>query len=197
MDISLILIIAACIIIAFMLITIYNKLVMLKQIFENTFAQIDVQLRRRYDLIPNLVETAKAYMGHEKETLEAVVNARNDAFAMLQSAATAPTGPAISKLAGAESLLQSALGNLKVTMEDYPTLLANENMMQLSEEISATENRVAFARQAFNDAVMAYNIYRQSFPAILFSGIFGHKQNAMLLEFSDSAIIQTAPSVSF
>lgn len=197
MDITTIALIAFGLVILGLGIMIYNKLVALKHLFENAFAQIDVQLKRRYDLIPNLVETAKGYMTHEKATLEAVTHARNDALTTLQNASASPSVETISKLAGAESLLQGALGQLKITMEAYPDLMASENMLKLSEEISTTENRVAFARQAFNDAVMAYNIYRQSFPTILVAGFFGHTQNAMLLDFADSAVIQTAPSVSF
>lgn len=177
--------------------SIYNRLVALRHRFENAFAQIEVQLKRRYDLIPNLVETAKGYMTHERETLEAVISARNEAMAMLKSAAASPLGAAIHNLAGAESLLQNALGKLNVVMEDYPTLLANENIQQLSEEISSTENRVAFARQAFNDAVTAYNIYRQSFPPILFASLFGHDVNGILLNFADNTLLQATPSVSF
>lgn len=178
-------------------ISIYNRLVALKQRFENAFAQVAVQLKRRYDLIPNLVATAKGYLAHEKETLEGVINARNEASAMLKHAAQSPLGAAMPKLAGAESLLQRALGQLKVVMEDYPALQANEVMMQLSEELSATENRVAFARQAFNDAVMTYNTYRQSFPPILLAAAFGHGQDATLLAFSDRQQLEHAPAISF
>lgn len=177
---------------------IYNKLVALKNRFLNAFSQIEVQLKRRHDLIPNLVETAKAYMSHERETLEAVTNARNDAAAILKGMDDGNVGGAeMAKLASAEGALQGALGKLNVTMEAYPELKANENMMQLSEELTTTENRIAFARQGFNDAVMNYNIYRQSFPAIVLANSFGHATDAQLLEFEDTAQIQEAPKVSF
>ena len=180
------------------LIAIYNKLVSLKNRFENAFAQIEVQLKRRYDLIPNLVETAKGYMSHERETLEAVIAARNQALAGLQAAARDPgNADAIKQLSSAEGALGQALGRLNVVMEAYPDLKANQNMMQLSEELTSTENRVAFARQAYNDQVTAYNIYKQSFPPVAVAGLFGHGEDAELLEFEDSAQIQAAPKVSF
>ncbi len=176
---------------------IYNKLVQLKNRFENSFSQIQVQLQRRYDLIPNLVEIAKKYMAHEKETLEAVISARNTAAGALQGAAANPGDPdAMAKLASAEQGLGGVLGRLFAVSEAYPDLKANQNMMQLSEELTSTENKVAFARQAFNDSVMAYNTYRQSFPPIFFAGLFGHGRDAELLEF-DSAAIAQAPKVTF
>ena len=179
-------------------INIYNTLVTLKNRYLNSFSQIEVQLKRRYDLIPNLVETAKAYMTHERETLDAVTTARNDAAAILKAMGDGNVGGAeIAKLASAENSLQGALGKLNVTMEAYPDLKANENMMQLSEELTTTENRIAFARQGFNDAVMGYNTYRQSFPPVFFAAKFGHPTDASLLEFDDSAQIQAAPKVSF
>lgn len=176
---------------------VYNKLVTLKNRYINGFAQIDVQLKRRYDLIPNLVETAKGYMKHERETLEAVINARNQAVSGLQKAAADPgDAAAMTGLMGAESLLTGALGRLFALSESYPDLKANENMRQLSEELTSTENKVAFARQAYNDGVMVYNTYRQTFPPIFFAGMFGHGTDAPLLEF-DSAKIAEAPKVSF
>ena len=179
-------------------IAIYNTLVTLKNRYLNAFAQIEVQLKRRYDLIPNLVETAKAYMAHERETLEAVINARNDAAAILKAMSNGNLSKVeLGKLASAEGTLSGALGKLNVIMEAYPDLKANENMMQVSEELITTENRVAFARQGFNDAVMAYNSYRQSFPPVMLAGKFGHPEDASLLNFDDSAQIQAAPQVTF
>jgi LemA protein len=185
-------------VLAFWLVAIYNQLVALKNRQENGFSQIEVQLKRRYDLIPNLVETAKAYMAHERETLEAVINARNDAAAGLAAAAGDPSnGAAIQELAGAEGILGSAMSRLNLVMEAYPDLKANQNMMQLTEELTSTENKVAFARQAFNDQVTEYNTYRSSFPPVMVAATFGHSTDAELLEFEDSAAIQAAPKVSF
>ncbi|MGB0733715.1 MAG: LemA family protein [Pontibacterium sp.] len=198
MDISLIVLLVVLALLAFYVVSIYNRLVMLKNRYQNAFSQIEVQLKRRYDLIPNLVETAKSYMAHEKDTLQAVIEARNEASAMLKGASANPaSGAALADLAGAEGLLQGAMGRFSVVMEDYPELKANENMMQLSEELTSTENRVAFSRQAFNDAVTAYNTYRQTFPPVVFASMFGHSEDASLLEFEDSAQIQAAPKVSF
>ncbi len=185
-------------VLVFVVIGVYNRLVALKNRWQNAFAQIEVQLKRRYDLIPNLVETAKGYMAHERETLEAVIAARNNAVSGLAAAAAAPTdGAAVQALAGAENAVQQAMSRFSMVMEAYPDLKANQNMLQLSEELSSTENRVAFARQAFNDAVMDYNSYKQSFPAVVFAGSFGHAKDATLLEFADSAAIQAAPVIKF
>ncbi len=179
------------------MVAIFNKLVRYKNRYKNAFAQIEVQLKRRYDLIPNLVETAKGYMAHERETLEAVISARNQAASGLQKAAMDPgNADAIKGLIGAEGMLTGAMGRLFAVMEAYPDLKANENMMRLSEELTSTENKVAFSRQAFNDAVTTYNTYKQTFPPVVFAGMFGHAQDATLLEFEGEAI-KEVPKVSF
>ena len=199
MDISTIVFWLAVLGMVMYVISIYNTLVTLKNRFKNAFSQIEVQLKRRYDLIPNLVETAKGYMDHERETLEAVIAARNNAAGILEALGKSGLGGGsnLTDLGGAESALQGALGKLNVTMEAYPDLKASENMQQLSEELTTTENRVAFARQGYNDAVMAFNTYRQSFPPVFFASKFGHPNDAELLEMEDSVEIQAAPKVSF
>lgn len=153
---------------------IYNRLISLRNRFKNAFSQIDVQLKRRYDLIPNLVETAKGYMKHERETLDAVIKARNQAASADQEAAEKPGDPAaMQKLQSAETGLTGAMGRMFALFENYPDLKANQNMMQLSEELTSTENKVAFARQAYNDAVMKYNTALEKFPTVIFANIFG------------------------
>jgi LemA protein len=178
------------------LVGIYNRLVAARNAYKNAFAQIDVQLTRRYDLIPNLVETAKGYIKHERETLEAVIRARNSAVSGLRAAAASPGDPAaLQQLAGAENTLTGALGRLFAVAEAYPDLKANQNMMQLSEELTSTENKVAFARQAFNDAVMSFNTTREVFPNNFVAGAFGF-QPAQLLEI-ESPEKRAVPKVSF
>ncbi len=180
------------------LVSIFNQLVALKNRYLNAFAQIEVQLKRRYDLIPNLVEIAKGYLKHESETLEAVIAARNSAMQSLKNAKANPSDiAAIQSLAQAEQGLVGAMGKLNFVMEDYPDLKANENMIKLHEEMATTENKVSFARQFFNDSVMAYNTYRQSFPQNILANTFGHPSDAYLLEFDDSTQIQDAPKISF
>lgn len=177
-------------------IAIYNRLITGRNRYKNAFAQIDVQLTRRHDLIPNLVEVAKRYMSHERETLEAVIQARNMATDQLKSAASDPTNPAAMKgLGQAEQGLSGALGRLFALSENYPDLKANQNMMQLTEELTSTENKVAFARQSFNDAVMHYNILRETFPNNLVAGLFSF-QAAELLEIDDPKKRETV-SVDF
>jgi LemA protein len=172
-------------VIAIYLVIIYNGLVALRNRVKNGFSQIDVQLQRRYDLIPNLVETAKGYMKHERETLEAVIQARNAAQSAANHASGNPVdGAAIRDLAGAEAVLGSAMGKFFALAEAYPDLKANQNMMQLQEELASTENRIAFSRQAYNDAVMAYNTKRESFPDVLVANNFGFKE-AQMLELED------------
>jgi LemA protein len=175
----------------------YNRLVALRNRFKNAFAQIDVQLKRRYDLIPNLVETAKAYMKHERETLEAVIRARNSAMtANLAAAADPGNAAAITGLTAAEGALSGALGKLFALAEAYPDLKANQNMMQLTEELTGTENKIAFARQAFNDAVMTFNTAVQQFPSNLLASIFNFAP-AELLAATESADERKAVKVQF
>ena len=175
---------------------IYNKLVALRNRYKNAFAQIDVQLKRRYDLIPNLVEVAKGYMKHERETLEAVIQARNQAASAGQQAAQNPGDPqSMQSLGRAEGQLTGALGRLFALSENYPDLKANQNMLSLQEELSSTENKVAFARQAYNDAVMVYNTARETFPSVVFAGMFSFHA-ADLFEIEEASE-REAPKVSF
>lgn len=175
---------------------IYNSLVTLRNRFKNAFAQIDVQLKRRYDLIPNLVEVAKGYLKHERETLEAVIKARNIALAASQSAAANPADAgAMKSLVSAETGLAGALSRLMVVAEQYPDLKANQTMMQLTEEMTSTENKIAFARQAYNDSVMTYNTSREVFPNVIFAGMFGFLA-AELFKIEDAAE-RAAPKVKF
>jgi len=175
---------------------IFNSLVALRNRFKNAFAQIDVQLKRRYDLIPNLVEVAKGYMKHESTTLEAVIKARNIALAASQSAAANPADAnAMKSLVSAESGLGGALSRLMVVSEQYPDLKANQNMLQLTEELTSTENKVSFARQAYNDSVMTYNTTRETFPNVIFAGMFGFLP-AELFKIDDPTE-RNAPKVSF
>lgn len=178
------------------LISLYNKLIDLRNRFKNAFSQIDVQLKRRYDLIPNLVETVKGYMAHERDTLEAVIAARNKALTASDKAAANPADAgAMRDLMAAESTLAGGLGKLFALSESYPDLKANQNMMQLSEELTSTENKVAFSRQAYNDSVMGYNNKREMFPGNLVAGSFGF-QPAALLEIEDPAK-REVPQVKF
>jgi len=194
--IFLIVVLAVLAVIAIWITGIYNRLVSLRNRFKNAFAQIDVQLKRRYDLIPNLVETAKAYLKHERETLEAVIQARNSAQQASQKAAAHPEdASAVKGLIGAETALTGAMGRFFALAEAYPDLKANQNMMQLTEELTSTENKVAFARQGYNDSVMNYNTARESFPAVLFAGMFNF-QGAELFEI-ESPEEKEAPKVSF
>jgi LemA protein len=180
----------------FWLIGAYNGLVTLRNRFKNAFAQIDVQLKRRYDLIPNLVETAKGYLKHERETLEAVIQARNIAATAAKAAAANPADAAAMKgLLGAESGLAGALSRLMVVSEAYPDLKANQNMMQLTEELTSTENKISFARQAYNDAVTTYNTTRERFPTNLIAGIFNFAEAALFQV--ESAAEREAPKVKF
>ena len=197
MLITTLVIVGVLIVLVMIVVGIYNKLVTLKNRFENAFSQIEVQLQRRYDLIPNLIETVKGYMAHEKDTLEAVIQARNQAQSSLQAASQNPgDASAIAGLAGAEGMLGGALGRIFALSESYPDLKANQNMANLQEELSSTENKVAFSRQAFNDSVTAYNTYKQTFPPVFFAGMFGHGQDGTLLEFESKKIAE-APKVQF
>jgi LemA protein len=194
--IGILVILGLLVVAAFWAVGIYNGLITSRNAYKNAFAQIDVQLTRRYDLIPNLVEVAKGYMAHERETLEAVIKARAAAVSGLAAAKADPgDAAAMQNLAAADQGLTGALGRLMVVSEAYPDLKANQNMMQLSEELTSTENRVAFARQAFNDSVMAYNNKREVFPSSIVAGMFNFVA-AALLEITEPAK-REAPKVSF
>ena len=198
MSTTLIIILLAILIIVLYLVGIFNKLVALKNRLKNAFAQIEVQLKRRYDLIPNLVEIAKKYLDHENKTLLAVTEARNGAASALKQASVNPgDADAIKNLTQAEAILNKSMGQFNMVMEGYPDLKASQNMIQLSEELTSTENKVSFARQAYNDEVMAYNTYKQSFPQIIIASATGHTADSGLLEFEDSKTIQNAPKISF
>ena len=178
-------------------IAIYNGLVTLRNRFKNAYSQIDVQLKRRYDLIPNLVESVKGYMAHERGTLEAVVKARGSAVTAAQAAAARPGDPAAMQALGqAEGALGGALGRLLAVFEQYPDLKANQNVLGLQEELTSTENKIAFARQAYNDSVMEYNTKRESFPQVVFAGPLGFGP-AELLQSTESPEERRAPKVTF
>ena len=184
------------VILLLMIVSIYNKLVVGRNRVKNGFAQIDVQLTRRHDLIPNLIETAKGYMKHERETLEAVTEARNHAAAASKAVAGDPTnGSAMKSLMGAEGALSGMLGKLNVTMEAYPDLKASQNMMQVQEELTSTENKIAFSRQAYNDSVMHFNVQRESFPDSIIAGMFNFNE-AQMFEIEDDKV-REVPKVDF
>ncbi|MFZ6726707.1 LemA family protein [Undibacterium sp. MH2W] len=194
---TLIIILAVVVLIGFWVVGVYNRLVSLRNRFKNAFAQIDVQLKRRYDLIPNLVEVAKGYMKHERETLEAVIAARNQAVTANSKAGLDPADAAsVAQLSAAEGTLTASLGKMFALSESYPDLKANENMIQLTEELTSTENKIAFARQAYNDSVMQYNTGIEQFPGSLVANNFGFKQ-AELLQATESAQERQAVKVSF
>jgi LemA protein len=196
---SFLILLAIVAVLAFWAVGIYNGLVTARNAFKNAFAQIDVQLQRRFDLIPNLVETAKGYLAHERETLEAVIAARGAAMAGLSAAKASPGDPAaMAELASTQGLLNGALGRLLAVAEAYPDLKANQNMMQLTEELTSTENKVAFARQAFNDSVMAYNNKREVFPSSVVAGMFSFAPAALLeIPQDQQAQVRAAPKVEF
>jgi LemA protein len=194
--VALLVLLALCVGLVLWAVGIYNGLVTARNAFKNAFAQIDVQLKRRHDLIPNLVETAKGYMAHERDTLEAVTKARGAAVSGLAAASAKPGDPAaMAQLGSAEQGLSGALSRLMVVSEQYPDLKANQNMMQLSEELTSTENRIAFARQAYNDSVMSYNNRREVFPSNILAGMYNFA-SAALLEIEEPAQ-REAPKVSF
>ncbi|MFC5577340.1 LemA family protein [Lysobacter niabensis] len=196
---SLLILLGLVILLAFWIVGIYNGLITARNAFRNAFAQIDVQLQRRFDLIPNLVETVKGYLAHERETLEAVIAARGAAISGLSAAKASPGDPAaMEQLAATQGQLNSALGRLLAVAEAYPDLKANQNMMQLTEELTSTENKVAFARQAFNDSVMAYNNRREVFPSSVVAGMFNFAPAALLeIPAEQQAQVRAAPKVQF
>jgi LemA protein len=196
---TLLILLVIVVVVAFFAVGIYNGLVTARNAFKNAFAQIDVQLQRRFDLIPNLVETAKGYLSHERETFEAVTAARAAAMSGLAAAKASPGDPAaMAELGKAEGLLNGALGRLMVSVEAYPELKASQNMMQLSEELTSTENKVAFARQAFNDSVMAYNNKREVFPSSVVAGMFNFAPAALLaIPEAQQEAARAAPKVQF
>ena len=196
---TLLILLGIVVVVAFFAVGIYNGLVMARNAYKNAFAQIDVQLQRRFDLIPNLVETAKGYLSHERETFEAVTAARAAAMNGLAAAKASPGDPAaMAQLSQAEGMFNGALGRLMVSVEAYPELKASQNMMQLSEELTSTENKVAFARQAFNDSVMAYNNKREVFPSSIVAGMFNFAPAALLeIPADQQAAVRAAPKVQF
>lgn len=187
------------VVLGFWVVGLYNGLVTARNAFKNAFAQIDVQLQRRFDLIPNLVETARGYLTHERETLEAVIAARGAAVSGLAAAKASPGDPAaMAELANTQGMLNNALGRLLAVSEAYPDLKANQNMMQLTEELTSTENKVAFARQAFNDSVMGYNNKREVFPSSIVAGMFNFAPAALLeIPQDQQAQVRAAPKVQF
>lgn len=197
--VSVLIFLGVLVLLGFWLMGMYNGLVAARNFFKNQFAQIDVQLQRRFDLIPNLVETVKAYMSHERETLDAVISARSAAQSGLAAAKANPGDPAaMAQLAAAQNQLNTGLGRLLAVAEAYPDLKANQNMMQLTEELTSTENKVAFARQSYNDAVTTYNTKREVFPSSLVAGMFGFTSAALLdIEEDKRAEVRSAPKVSF
>jgi LemA protein len=197
--VTLLILLVILVVLVLWIVGIYNGLVTARNAFKNAFAQIDVQLQRRFDLIPNLVETAKGYIKHERETLEAVIAARSAAMSGLSAAKASPGDPAaMAELASSQGMLNGALGRLMAVAEAYPDLKANQNMMQLSEELTSTENKVAFARQAFNDSVMSYNNRREVFPSSVIAGMFQFAPAALLeIPAADQAQVRAAPKVQF
>ncbi len=196
---SFLILLAIVVVVGFLIVGVYNALVTARNAFRNAFAQIDVQLQRRFDLIPNLVETAKGYLAHERETLEAVTAARGAAVSGLAAAKASPGDPAaMERLAQGQGALDSALGRLLAVAEAYPDLKANQNMRQLTEELTSTENKVGFARQAYNDAVMGYNNRREVFPSNIVAGMFGFDQAELFDIPKDQRLeVRAAPKVEF